>query len=366
MISKPVNDAFEIGDLFAGRYLILEKIGEGGFALVFKAQDLGSASDVKPMVALKIMQIDMNMTDEERAKTQQSLNLEKDAVAKFTFSENVVSLKNFAQIDSYFYMALELVDGKQHFGQMFKNYLNQLSTQEIIYYFSQIGQGLSEIHNAGIAHRDVKPPNIMITKDEVVKISDFGIARFLDILKYDNPSSESFQGTPKFSAPEQSWNFKESYTQSDIYSVGIMLYEFSTGVPPFEQFWLFNKNPKGDNQKYRYILSQHTKEKIIRPRIFNPNIPQSLENIIVKALAKDVGDRFQTFKEFVDDLQNILININAKETPLFHEIKDKNFKKTNKLQFERFFKIFEKQIIIWFCVSISLIFLSLVVFLIVS
>ncbi|PPE06167.1 serine/threonine-protein kinase [Williamsoniiplasma lucivorax] len=366
MISRPAKDAMKVGDIFAGRYLILEEIGYGGFALVFKAQDLSSTAKTKPFVALKVMQMDLDSTPEERLKTEQSLNLEKDALAKFSFSENVVGLKNFAQIDSYFYMVLELVDGKQNFSQIFQHYFSQLSTREIIYYFSQIAQGLSEIHNAGITHRDIKPGNIMVTKDEVVKISDFGIARFLDILKYDNPVFESFQGTPKFASPEQSWDFKTSYTQSDIYSVGIMLYEFSTGVAPFEQFVIFPKTNKGDNQKHRYILNQQIREEIVRPRVFNPNIPQALENIIVKALAKDVNDRFATFKEFTDELQHILDNNNAKELPLFSEIKDKKFvskqlQKSREFKYKLFFKMFEKKIIIPFWILIVVVFLVLVI-----
>lgn len=327
---KAEKQLLKEGEMVANRYSIIEKIGEGAYAEIYKARDNFGQQQ---LVALKIIPIQKENSNSQK----ENLNVEKEVFAKLTFNKNVVGLKDFDSSNNLFYMVIDLVEGGANFQNKFREFYNTMSTSEIIYYFSQIAEGMNDIHLSGIVHRDIKPQNIMITTDEIVKISDFGISKIRDILNREHFYHLGFEGTPRYSAPEQYLDPSSYIPQSDIYSVGIMLYELATGVTPFAQF----KDFKSDKERYTYLLNQHIKEKLIRPRVFNPNLPQSLDNIIIKSLAKDPKYRYENFKDFLDDLQHLNENNNDRVLDLPNIVNNKraqkSIKKAKDLRYERFF-----------------------------
>lgn len=348
--SKKEKPFFNNGFLFAERYKILKKIGQGAHAEVYQAIDVLAKNQ---LVALKIIKLQ----NEDLERQEKHLEMERDAFARLIFNKNVIGLRDFDQSHKIFYMVIDLAIGATNFQNKFRVFGNLLTTQEIIYYFGSIAKGMQGIHESHIIHRDLKPQNILINDEEIVKISDFGISK----LKTNNSENRvsGFEGTPKYAAPEQYLTNNEFYYQSDIYSVGIMLYELATGLPPYAIF----KDFKTDKERYTFILNQHLKEQIVPPKIFNPNLPQSLDNLIMKCLAKDLKYRYQSFNEFQNDLNQVLTNSQVKKEEVNQDLGhlkiNKTLKKTKKYQFERYFKIFNFRHTLIFFIFIGLTVLSL-------
>lgn len=286
------------GTIFAERYLILEKIGQGAHAEIYKAADQLTNNH---LVALKIIKL----RKEYYQNQKQNLDMEREAFAKLMFHKNVIGLRDYDSSRRLFYMTIDLVNEGLSLQDCFKPLGNLMTIAELKYYFGQIARGMQAIHDAKIIHRDLKPQNILVDNWEIIKISDFGISK-MKVGELDSP--HGFEGTPKYTAPEQYWDNSNYYFQSDIYSMGVMLYEYATGVPPYAIF----KDFKEDRARYNFILQQHLKEKIVRPKVFNPTIPQSLDNIIVKCLAKDIRRRYQSFADFLKDFEKIDYHTNAK------------------------------------------------------
>ncbi|NMB10491.1 MAG: Stk1 family PASTA domain-containing Ser/Thr kinase [Tissierellia bacterium] len=271
-----------IGKILGNRYLIEEKVGVGGMAKVYRAKDTLLNRDV----AVKVLK-DEYMDDEDFLK---KFAMEAQSAASLTHA-NIVSVYDVgsSEVDGkrHNYIVMELVVGKT-----LKEIIQEkgpLSPEEIVNYGIQIAKALECAHNNKVIHRDIKPHNILIDKDNNLKVTDFGIARISSAATITYTSS--VLGTVHYISPEQAKG-KFIDEKSDIYSLGIVLYEMATGRVPFDA-----DNAVG-------IALKHLQDPLVAPKTLVPNLPDGLNNIIIKALEKDPKDRFQSAKEIKSALQN--------------------------------------------------------------
>ncbi|PQP78350.1 serine/threonine protein kinase [Spiroplasma sp. ChiS] len=278
-----------IGTMLHNRYQILAKIADGGMAEVFEGYDIL----LKRHVAIKIMTLTLSKNKE----AVERFNKEYNSIAQFSHN-NVVKVYGSFQAYDRHCLVLELVKGYTLKDRLLT--LGPCTVKELLYFFDEINLAITEAHHNDIIHRDIKPENILISYDGKIKVADFGVA----ILE----NSEDLEcgkiiGTSKYMAPEIVQS-KPATKRSDIYALGIMLYELAVGMAPF-----VGKNPT-------FVAVKHVKELPLRPRLVNPLIPQSLENIILKAIAKDPSERFQTVADFNNSLQAIEAPEHQSEKPL--------------------------------------------------
>jgi len=257
------------------RYEILEVIGTGGMAVVFKAK----CHRLNRLVAIKMLKRDLS----EDAEFRRRFHDESQAVAMLSHP-NIMAVYDVSRGGDVDYIVMELIDGitlKQYMERR-----GRLNWPEALHFITQIMRGLSHAHSRGIVHRDIKPQNIMILRDGTVKVTDFGIAC---LSNGANPSNEPI-GSVHYISPEQA---KGDYTdnRSDIYSAGVVLYEMLTSRLPFD----------GDNPVS--IAIQHLNAVPAEPRALNPDIPEALEQICLKAMAPDRGRRYSTADEMLADLE---------------------------------------------------------------
>lgn len=269
-----------IGKVLANRYEILEEIGSGGMAVVYKAR----CQLLNRFVAVKVLRPDLQ-NDEEFVRR---FNVEAQAAASLAHP-NIVSIYDVGNEDGLHYIVMEYIEGKT-----LKEYIDEkhiLPWREAVEYAIQIGRGLEQAHKNSIIHRDIKPHNIIMTKDGVLKVTDFGIARAN--VQSTMTCEDSAIGSVHYISPEQA---RGGYTdeRSDIYSLGIVLYEMLTGVVPF------------DNESPVTVAIKHIQEKPVPPREHNISIPLPLEKAVLKAIAKELSARYKSVTEFIDDLQSIL------------------------------------------------------------
>ncbi len=271
---------YEVGQLLAERYEVVSPIGKGGMASVYKAFDIIT----EKMVAVKVVapEIIVKQTGQER------FEIEKEAFAKLSSNANVVQLFDFFQSGDEWFIILECVEGGTLKDKLQRQ--GAMTLKEIKYYFGNLCDALQAAHNLGIVHRDIKPDNVLLTQSGEVKLGDFGIS----VMEGFTSEAAKAIGTPKYMPPEVI-EAKKATPRSDIYSLGIMLYEFSTGVAPF-----LAKDAKK-------IATKHIKEKPTAPRLINPTIPQSLENIILRMIEKDPDNRYFSMKEVQLDLMSVKI-----------------------------------------------------------
>ena len=264
-----------IGKMLDNRYEILEVIGTGGMAVVFKAK----CHRLNRMVAIKMLKKDLS----EDAEFRRRFHDESQAVAMLSHP-NIMAVYDVSRRGDMDYIVMELIDGitlKQYMERRGK-----LNWPESLHFISQIMKGLSHAHSRGIVHRDIKPQNIMVLRDGTVKVTDFGIA-FLS--NGSNPSNEAI-GSVHYISPEQA---KGDYTdnRSDIYSAGVVLYEMLTSRLPFE-----GSDPVS-------VAIQHFSAVPLSPREIDPEIPEALEQICMKAMAPDRNKRYSTADEMLADLE---------------------------------------------------------------
>ena len=269
-----------VGKLLGKRYEIVEKIGKGGMATVYKAKD----KTLNRYVAVKVLK-DEYANDEEFIRKFQ---IEAQSAAALSHP-NIVSIYDVANEDNIHYIVMELIEGKT-----LKDIINEkgkLPWQEACKIASQIASGLSVAHKNHIIHRDIKPHNIVMTKENVAKITDFGIAKAVSSSTI-NANSNSL-GSVHYFSPEHA---RGGYTdeKSDIYSLGVVLYEMITGKLPFD----------GDTAVS--IAMKHLKDEPEEPINIVPDIPKGLNDIILKAMQKAVGNRYMTASDMYKDLQKIL------------------------------------------------------------
>lgn len=264
-----------IGKMLDNRYEILEVIGTGGMAVVFKAR----CHRLNRLVAIKMLKKDLS----EDAEFRRRFHDESQAVAMLSHP-NIMAVYDVSRGGDMDYIVMELID-----GITLKQYMERrgcLNWPEALHFITQIMKGLSHAHSRGIIHRDIKPQNIMILRDGTVKVTDFGIAC---LSNGTNPSNEAI-GSVHYISPEQA---KGDYTdnRSDIYSAGVVLYEMLTSRLPFD----------GDNPVS--IAIQHFSAVPLPPRELNPDIPEALEQICLKAMACDRNKRYSTADEMLADLE---------------------------------------------------------------
>ena len=270
------------GKIIGNRYEVLEKIGIGGMATVYKAKD----NILKRNVAVKVLR-DEFTTDEEFIKR---FNTEAQAAASLTHP-NIVSIYDVGHEDNLYFIVMELIQGKT---------LKQIITEDGVLPWKwsiniaiQIASALEIAHKNNIVHRDIKPHNIIITEDGVAKVTDFGIAKAVS-----NSTITAFGttiGSVHYFSPEHA---RGGYTdaKSDIYSLGVVMYEMMTGRVPF------------DADTPVSIALKHMQEKPVEPIKLNPSIPYAVNKIIMKAMQKEVALRYSSATEMLKDLNAALKN----------------------------------------------------------
>ncbi len=274
------------GQKINGRYEIIRSIGEGGMANVYLAQD--NILDRK--VAIKVLRGDLS-GDEKFIR-----RFEREALSVSNLSHpNIVEVYDVGVEDGNHYIVMEYIEGKTLKQLIQKR--GALTLSEVIDIMSQLTDGLAHAHEAYIIHRDIKPQNVIIMDNGIVKITDFGIAMAINATQLTQ--TNSVMGSVHYLPPEQA-NGKGATIKSDIYSLGILMYELLTGSVPF----------KGDNAVE--IALKHMKEKIPSVRRQNPTIPQSVENIILKATAKNPKNRYDSVRQMHNDLVTALDKENEK------------------------------------------------------
>lgn len=269
------NDKY-IGKMLDDRYEILEVIGEGGMAIVYRALDHRLHRDV----AVKIMRDEMAADEEFRRR----FCTESHAVAMLSHP-NIVAVYDVSHNDNVEYIVMELVD-----GITLKQYMERkgvVAWKEVVHFTKQISKALAHAHERGIIHRDIKPQNIMLLRDGTIKVGDFGIAA-LENEVYEN-NGEAI-GSIHYIAPEQARGECPD-ARSDIYSLGVMMYEMLTGGLPF------TGNTLGE------IAVQHMNAKPVPPHEKNPEIPLELERITLKAMSAELSERYQSANELLSDLE---------------------------------------------------------------
>ena len=269
------------GKLLGGRYEIIEKIGNGGMATVYRATD----KVLKRDVAVKILR-DEFTTDEEFIKR---FEVEAQSAARLTHP-NIVSIYDVGVEDNFNYIVMELIRGKT-LKEIILEEKGPLPWKWSVNVAIQIASALETAHRNNIIHRDIKPHNIIITEDGIAKVTDFGIAKAVS-----NSTITAFGttiGSVHYFSPEHArGGFTDA--KSDLYSLGVVLYEMVTGRVPF------------DADTPVSVALKHMQEKPEEPIEVNPNVPMAVNKIIMKALQKDTNLRYQTATDMLDDLRKAL------------------------------------------------------------
>ena len=269
------------GRLLGNRYEIIKKIGNGGMATVYKAK----CHVLNRFVAVKILR-DEFTTDEEFIKR---FEIEAQSAASITHP-NIVSVYDVGNEGNLYYIVMELIQGKT-LKEIIVEEKGALPWKWSINIATQIASALEVAHKNNIVHRDIKPHNIIITEDGVAKVTDFGIAKAVS-----NSTITAFgstMGSVHYFSPEHArGGFTDS--KSDIYSLGVVMYEMLTGKVPFEA-----DTPVS-------VALKHMQEEPVSPIEANPNIPSAVNNIILKSLKKDTSQRYQTATEMLQDLRRAL------------------------------------------------------------
>ena len=271
-----------VGMFLADRYEILGKVGAGGMSDVYKAKD----HILSRIVAIKVLKSefseDRTFVTKFRTEAQSAAVLE---------HPNIVNIYDVGSEDGLYYIVMEYVE-----GITLKTYIEkkgQLSFKESASIAIQVARGIEAAHGKNIIHRDIKPQNIMISTDGKVKVTDFGIAKAAS----SNTISSDVMGSVHYASPEQARNgFIDA--RSDVYSLGIVMYEMITGRVPFD----------GDTTVA--VAIQHLQEEIVKPSVYAPNIPVSFEGIILKCTQKTPDRRYQSMAELLNDLRHALTNPN--------------------------------------------------------
>ena len=265
-----------IGKLLDNRYEILEKIGSGGMADVYKAR----CHRLNRLVAIKILKEDLSQDAEFRRR----FHAESQAVAMLSHP-NIVSVYDVSRSDNIDYIVMELIE-----GITLKQYMEQKGTlnwREALHFSTQICKALEHAHSRGIVHRDIKPHNIMILKDGSVKVADFGIAR---VSSAQNTLTREALGSVHYISPEQAKGAQVD-CRADLYSLGVVMYEMLTGRPPYD----------GDTPVS--VAIQHINGHPTMPRELNPSIPLGLEQITMHAMTAELSHRYPSATRMLHDLE---------------------------------------------------------------
>ena len=274
-----------IGRLLGDRYELLDVIGTGGMAVVYRARD----NRLNRLVAVKILKDEFSENEEFR----QMFQGESQAVAMLSHP-NIVSVYDVSQSGEQDYIVMELLE-----GITLKQYLEQkgkLDWREALHFSTQIAKALDHAHSRGIVHRDIKPHNIMLIKDGSVKVADFGIAR---ISAAKQTLTREALGSVHYISPEQA---RGAYVdnRSDLYSFGVVMYEMLVGRPPYD----------GDTPVA--VAMQHINARPVLPREVDPSIPEGLEQITMHAMCASLSERYASAGQMLQDLEEFRKNPNIR------------------------------------------------------
>ena len=267
-----------IGKTFGGRYTVVSVVGIGGMSVVFGAYD----TENKCTVALKLLDESSCESDAARAEAEERFKNEINAMARLSHP-NIVNILDVSKPGEPLYFVMEYIEANTLKHKIDEN--GALTPEETLYYSEQILRALIHAHSKGIVHCDIKPQNIMLLPDGSLKLADFGIARIVD--SKNNRESDMAVGTVYYISPEQASGRKIG-PGSDIYSLGVMMYEMATGRLPFSA---------SDTSA---VSRMHMEAKPLRPRVIDPDIPRGLEQIILHAIEKTPFMRFQNASAMLD------------------------------------------------------------------
>ncbi len=270
-----------IGKKLDGKYEITELIGVGGMAEVYKGRDVVD----NKTVAIKILKREYSENEEFLRRFRD----ESKAIAVLSHP-NIVRIYDMGFTEKIQYIVMEYID-----GITLKEYIEEekvLTWKDTVHFVVQILRALQHSHEKGIVHRDIKPQNIMMFTDGTIKVMDFGIAKFA---REERTSTDQAIGSVHYISPEQA-SGRDTDAKSDIYSVGAMMYEMLTGKKPFD----------GENPVAIAVMHMHDIPE--RPRAINPDIPDGLEEIVLKAMEKDPEDRYQNASEMISDIEKFKSN----------------------------------------------------------
>ena len=274
-----------IGEVLGNRYEIEEKIGEGGMSIVYKAR----CNKLNRYVAVKVLKKEMSDNEDIVNKFKR----EATAIAALS-DNNIVNILDVGSQDDINYIVMEYVKGKT-LKELIKQF-GKLNYETAITIAIQIAKALECAHKNNIIHRDVKPQNILVTEEGLIKVTDFGIAKSTSSATLTNTTT--IMGSAHYFSPEQAKGTLVD-NRTDLYSLGVVLYEMVTGKVPFE----------ADSPVT--IALKHIQEEVVPPKQINSKIPESLNKLIIKAMEKDPGMRYQNARDIINDLQKIKEDPNA-------------------------------------------------------
>jgi tRNA A-37 threonylcarbamoyl transferase component Bud32 len=257
-----------------GPYRVMEQLGQGGMASVYKAYHAA----LDRYVALKVLHQAFNEDSTFIGRFQREARV----VAKLEHP-NIVPVYDYAEHEGRPYLVMKFIEGDTLKARMNAGSLSWVEIEQVV---ESVGSALGYAHRQGVLHRDIKPSNVLISAEHVMYLADFGLAR-IAVAGESTLSTDSVMGTPQYISPEQAMGKKDLDGRTDIYSFGVMLYEMVVGQVPFNADTPFS------------IIHDHIYTPLPLPKSVNPNVPDVVQRVLLKALAKDRDDRYQTVEELI-------------------------------------------------------------------